>query len=506
MMRTVSAALSAAMLLAVPAGAQDEGGNGAADIPEPVSFESRGEVSVEGERIRYRVVAGETYLEDEDGNPTGSIFSTSYFREGNFDPRDRPVAFIFNGGPGSASLWLHMGVFGPKRVVLPSEPPGDDGAAPFDVRANPESLIGVADMVFIDPVGTGWSRALGDTDPTEEFWGVDQDAESVAAFMRRWLTEHRRWNSPKYLLGESYGTTRIGALMRQLEAGWNDVSINGAVLISVVLDFKMDHTAEGNDIGYVGLLPGYAATAWYHNKVDTAEWNGDFEAFLDDARDFSSDEYLPALVRGQDIDPARHAAVITRLAEFTGLSEDYLRRANMRVSLSDFRVELLRDQGVSVGRFDSRFTGMEPDAIGDSPEGDPSGYGIDGAYTAAMLDHFTRELGVDIQRPYTTLGGVREWDWDAGPAGGENSYVNVSVWLERAMRQNHDLRVLALNGYYDLATPFYATELTLQRPGYSDQSRVEIDYYPAGHMMYLHQPSIEAMAERVRDFIEAGGN
>ena len=503
MLKSLIAAVSAAALLALPAGAQEAAGNGAADIPEPVSFESRGEVNVEGERIRYRVVAGETYLEDEDGNPTGSIFSTSYFREGNFDPRERPVAFIFNGGPGSASLWLHMGVFGPRRVVLPSEPPADDGAAPFDIQSNPESLIGVADMVFIDPVGTGWSRALGDTDAKEEFWGVDADAESIAAFMRRWLTEHRRWNSPKYLLGESYGTTRIGALMRQLEAGWNDVSINGAVLISVVLDFKMDATDPGNDIGYVGLMPGYAATAWYHGKVDRAEWNGDFEAFLEDARDFASDEYLPALIRGHDIDPARQSAVIARLAEFTGLSEDYLRRANMRVELSDFRVELLRDEGLSVGRFDSRFTGPEPDALGDTPEGDPSGYGIDGAYTAAMLDYFTREIGVDIQRPYTTLGGVQDWNWDAGPAGGENSYVNTSVWLERAMRQNRELRLLALNGYYDLATPFYATELTLQRPGYSDQSRVELDYYPAGHMMYLHQPSIEAMAERVRNFIAA---
>lgn len=498
MLKSFAGALLA-LTLAAPGLAQED--SGSSDIPEPRSWESTGQISAGGERIRYRVVAGETYLRDDDGNPTGSIFSTAYLAEGVEDPRQRPVAFVFNGGPGSASLWLHMGVIGPKRVVLPSEPPGDDGAAPFDVRDNPETLLTEADLVFIDPVGTGWSRAMGDTDPAEEFWGVDQDAASVAEFIRRWLAENRRWNSPKYLVGESYGTTRIGALMRQLEAGWNDVAINGVVLISVVLDFKLDHTAEGNDIGYIGLMPGYAATAWYHNRIDRSAWNNDYDAFLEDARAFATDTYLPALVRGATLSAEREREVIARLSDFIGLSEDYLRRANMRVSLNDFRVELLRDQGLSVGRFDSRFTGIEPDAISDSPEGDPSGYGIDGAYTAAMLDYFTRDLGVDITDPYTTLGGVREWNWDAGPAGGDNSYVNVSPWLERAMRQNRDLRVLATNGIYDLATPFFATEMTFNRPGY-DQERVELTYYPAGHMMYLHQPSIEQLAEDLRDFVE----
>ncbi|WP_022700245.1 S10 family peptidase [Oceanicaulis alexandrii] len=497
MIRTAAAALSAALMLASPLMAQDE----TPDIPEPKRWESTGQVTADGERIRYSVIAGETYLENDEGEPTGSIFSTTYLREGVSDPRTRPVAFIFNGGPGSASLWLHMGMFGPQRVVLPSDA-RDDGAAPFDLRENPETLLDEADLVFIDPVGTGWSRALGDTDPAEEFWGVDEDAASVAAFIRKWLTEHQRWNSPKYLLGESYGTTRIGALMRQLEAGWNDVSINGVVLISVVLDFRLDATDPGNEIGYVGLIPGYAATAWHHNLVDRSAWNNDRDAFLDDARAFATDEYLPALVRGHDIDAARKADVISRMSALTGLSEQYIERSDMRVTLSRFRTELLRDQGLSVGRFDSRFTGVEPIGVADSPEGDPSGYGIDGAYTAAMMDYYTRVLGVDETRPYTTLGGVREWNWDAGPAGGNNNYVNTSVWLERAMRQNQDLRVLATNGIYDLATPFFATEMTFNRPGYYDQDRIELTYYPAGHMMYLHQPSIEQLAQDVRDFIE----
>ncbi len=495
MLRTAFAALTAAGLLASASLADDH------ETPEPRSWETRAQITADGERIRYRVIAGETFLRDDEGEPTAAIFSTTYLREGVEDPTTRPVAFIFNGGPGSASLWLHMGVFGPKRVVLPSDAE-DDGAAPFDIRENPESLIDESDMVFIDPVGTGWSRALGDTDPAEMFWGVDEDARSIAQFIRRWLAENRRWNSPKYLIGESYGTTRIGALMRQLEAGWNDVSINGVVLVSVVLDFSLDHTAPGNDIGHVGLFPGYAATGWYHQTVDRSAWNNDYDAFLQDARDFAVDDLLPALVRGHTLAEADRTAIIARYSALTGLSERFLDRSEFRVTLSQFRTEILRDRGVSVGRFDSRFTGVEPTGIADSPEGDPSGYGIDGAYTASMLDYFTRHLGVEITDPYTTLGGVRQWNWDAGPAGGENAYVNVSPWLERAMRQNQDLRVLATNGIYDLATPFFATEMTFQRPGYYDQDRITLTYYPAGHMMYLHQPSIEQLALDVRAFIE----
>lgn len=476
------------------------------EIPDPRRWDSRGEINVQGERVRYRVVAGETHLKNDDGEPTGSIFSTTYIRDGNYDPRSRPVAFIFNGGPGSASLWLHMGVFGPRRVVLSSEPPGDDGAAPFNVQSNPESLIDVADLVFVDPVGTGFSHALGDTDPGETFWGVNEDAASLSQFIRLWLTENNRWSSPKYLLGESYGTTRIGALMNQLNGAWDDVAINGVVLISVVLDFKLDETSAGNDIGYIGLMPGYAATAWYHGKVDQSAWGGDYDRFLQDARDFATDAYLPALVRGVDMPSEERDQVIARLSDFIGLSETYLRRAHMRVSLSEFRTELLRDRGLSVGRLDSRFTAVEPNGNTNSPQGDPSGFGIDASYTAAMRDYFSRVLGVEMDRPYETLSYTvfPHWNWDAGTAGGNNSYVNVSPWLERSMRQNSDFRILAMNGIYDLATPFFATEMTFNRPTYQDQDRIELTYYEAGHMMYLHQPSIEAMARDVREFIAEG--
>ncbi|WP_417468724.1 S10 family peptidase [Maricaulis sp.] len=491
MIKILAAALSLACLSA-PVLADDD----AANTPEARSYETRGQVTVNGQRVRYTATAGETYLLDEDDNPTASIFSTAYIADGTTDPRTRPVAFVFNGGPGSASLWLHMGVFGPQRLVLPDVQ--DDGAAPYDVVENTYSILDVADLVFVDPVGTGWSRPLGDHDGSE-FWGVDEDAESLAAFMRMWLSEHQRWNSPKFLLGESYGTLRIGALLNQLEGGFTDVSINGVALISTVLDFRFDDTSDGNDVGFVGLMPGFAATAWYHGRVDRSAWDNDIDAFLDAARTFAIEEYMPALMHGVSLPAERQARVVHELSQFTGLSEGFLERANMRVSLRRFQRELLRDQGLSVGRLDSRYTGREVDGVGDSPEQDPSFYGIDGSYTASMLDYFSRTLGVDITEYYSSIGGVRGWNWDVGQSGG-NNYINVAPWIARAMRQNSDLQVLVAQGHFDLATPFFAAELMFNQPGF-DQNRVHFKYYEAGHMMYIHQPSLVDFTTDIRELI-----
>ncbi|MFQ5563675.1 MAG: S10 family peptidase [Parvularculaceae bacterium] len=511
MIRAAIAAFASISLLAACAEAQDGAKDKACDAkngaqaecekkktPEPRVFESNARTTLNGRTVRYKVIAGETFILDDEGEPTASIFSTTYIADGYSDPRARPVAFIFNGGPGSASLWLHMGMFGPQRVVLPSEP-GDDGAAPYDLGANPHSILDVADLVFIDPVGTGWSKTLGEAE-TDDFWGVNEDAQSVREFIRRWLVEHKRWNSPKYLIGESYGTTRSGALIKALEGGWTDIAMNGIVLISSVLNFGLDATDAGNDVGYVGLMPSYAAAAWYHGKVERSAWNDDFDAFLAEARDFAADEYMPALLKGQMMAPEERAAVAARLSRFIGIDETYVMRSNMRIPLRRYMRELLREEGLTVGRFDARFTGVEPDGVSENPEADPSGYGIDGAFTAAMLDYFSRSLGVDIAERYVTLGGVRKWNWDANDGGGDNSYVNVAPWIERAMRQNKDLRVLSANGYYDMATPFFGTEMTLAQPGF-DRSRLTISYYPAGHMMYLHPASMEKLAADVRKFI-----
>jgi len=492
------AAVMSACAVAEEEDAEQKPGGEAEAALAPRVYETQGSVRANGRTIRYDVVAGETFIKNDDGEDVASIFSTAYIAEGYPDPRTRPVAFIFNGGPGSASLWLHMGVFGPKRVRLPNGP-DDDGAAPYDIVANPHTILDVADMVFIDPVGTGWSKTLGEA-TTQDYWGVKQDAASVGEFIRRWLAENKRWNSPKYLMGESYGTTRSGAVLEALESGWTDIAFNGVVLISTVLNFSLDATDPGHDVGYVGLMPGYAAAAWYHGKIDKSAWGGDLERFLDDARRFATDEYMPALLKGQLMREAERKAVAAKLAAFIGLSQDYVERAHMRVSLARFMRELLRDEGKSVGRLDSRFTGLEADGVGERPEYDPSAYGIDAAFTASILDYFSRDLNVDITEPYVTLGGVTAWDWNAEDGGGENAYVNVAPWVERAMRQNRSLRVFAANGYYDLATPFFATELTLAQPGF-DRSRLKLAYYEAGHMMYIHEPSLEALARDVRAFV-----
>ncbi|MEX0643693.1 MAG: hypothetical protein WD076_00155 [Parvularculaceae bacterium] len=505
MIRPVLAAFACIVLVAACARAQDDDAKAGdeksdeAKKPEPREFLSSGSVTAGGKSIRYKTIAGETFIVDDKGEPRASIFSTSYIAEGFPDPKKRPVAFIYNGGPGSASLWLHMGMFGPKRVRLP-DGPMDDGAAPFDIATNPESILDVADLVFIDPVGTGWSKTLGEA-KTDEYWGVSEDAQSIREFIRRWLVEHQRWNSPKYLIGESYGTTRSGALIDALESGWTDIAVNGIILISSVLNFSLDATDAGNDVGYVGLLPSYAATAWYHQKVDRAAWGGDLERFLSEARAFATDDYMPALLKGQLLAPEARQRVISRIAAFTGLSAKYVEQSKMRIPLRRFMRELLREEGLTVGRLDSRFTGVEADGVAENPDADPSAYGIDGAYTAAMLDYFGRELKVDISDRYVTLGGVDNWNWNTeAEAGGENSYVNVAPYIERAMRQNRDLRVLAANGYYDMATPFFGTELTLAQPAF-DRSRLTITYYDAGHMMYIHQPSIAKLAADVRAFI-----
>lgn len=489
MIRSLCAAL-AALCLSAPSLAQDS------NTPEPRVYESRGQVTVNGERIRYSVTAGETFLEDNAGNPVASIFSTAYIADGLTDPRSRPVAFVFNGGPGSASLWLHMGVFGPQRLALPNAV--DDGAAPYDIVENAYSILDVADLVFVDPVGTGWSRTLGEGE-TSDYWGVTEDAESLATFIRQWLADHQRWNSPKYLLGESYGTLRIGALLNELEGGYTDVAINGVALISTVVDFRYDDTSPGNDVGYVGLMPGFAATAWYHGKVDQSRWNGDLEAFLADARTFAIEEYMPALLHGVWLDEARRARIVSELSDYIGLSEQFIDRANLRISLRRFQRELRRDEGLSVGRLDSRFTGVEVDGVGENPETDPSFYGIDASFTATMLDYFTRTLGVDISDYYSTIGGVRGWNWNAGSSG-NNNYINVGPWISRAMRQNSDLEVLVAQGYYDLATPFFAAELMFNQPGFV-QDRVTFTYYEAGHMMYIHEPSLETFTQDVREMI-----
>ncbi len=499
--RTASIALALTLsAFAAPVTAQETEDKPAAEkdagkpIPPPEVSVTRHKGTFGGQTISYTATAGETYLKGEDGTPRAAIFSTSYVKE----PRDpsRPVTFLFNGGPGSGSVWLHMGAFGPKRVAIPSDGT-DDGAPPYPIVDNPDSLLDVTDIVFIDPVGTGFSHALGKTDP-KEFWGVTKDAESVAQFIRLWLNENGRWNSPKYLGGESYGTTRSAAVVNQLTGAYNDVALNGIILISTVLDFGAGADTPGNEMSHVLNVPSMAATALYHGKAEAPS----VEQFVEEARQWAIGPYASALLKGNDLPADERAAVRRELSRFTGLSEEFLEQADLRVTPSRFYKELLRDRGLTVGRLDARYTGRDYDNAGERPDNDPSFYGIDAGYTAAINSHVRGNLDYHTDRSYVTIGRVGPWDWRLGDGRDSDAYLNVAPYIGKALRENNELRVFVGQGYYDFATPFFAAEYSLSRTG-MPADQIEFHYYDSGHMMYVRDEDRAKLSRDIREFIQS---
>ncbi len=503
-MKSFRLAAATAVLLSATVFAQDakkpdaKDEAAAAPIPAPTVSVTRHKGTFGGVTVAYTATAGETYLKDKDGKPLAAIFSTAYIKDGPVDPK-RPVTFLFNGGPGSGSLWLHMGAFGPKRVVIPNAK--DDGAPPYPIIDNVDSLLDVTDIIFIDPVGTGFSRALGKTDP-KEYWGVTKDAKSVAQFIRTWLGDNGRWNSPKFLGGESYGTTRTVAVDHELESSYNDVAMNGLILISAILDFTVASDSAGNELGYVTNLPSMAATAWYHDKV--ANKPASVEQFTAEARAWAIGPYASALLQGNSLPAEQRAAIRKDLSRYTGLSEQFLENADIRVTPGRFYKELLRDQGLVVGRLDTRYTGKDYDNAGESPDNDPSFYAIDGAYTAAMNSYARGDLGLKMDRDYVTIGGVRDWDWNIGGNRGGEAYLNVAPWIGQSLRENSGLNVFVAQGYYDFATPFFGAEYSLNRTGIPGGARVQWHYYGAGHMMYVKDADLAKLSGDIRSFIRAG--
>lgn len=447
-----------------------------------------------GVSMRYTATIKGTILEGKDAKPEAVIVTTTYMK----DPSDtsRPVFFIYNGGPGSGSVWLQMGAFGPKRVAIPSDAK-DDGAPPYPIVDNPASLLDVADLVFIDPPGTGFSYLTPGTD-TSKYYGLRQDARAVAQVIRRWINDNGRWNSPKYLGGESYGTTRTAMVVNELEgATYNDVALNGLILISTILDFGVEATTPGNEMAYVVMLPNMATAAFYHGKVQAAS----VEAIAQEAREFALGPFASALLKGQSLPAEERAAVRKRLSELTGLSEQYLDQANLRVTDQRFYKELLRDRGLTIGRLDSRYTGVDYDNAGEYPDSDPSFYGIDAGYTAAINQWAREGLGFETDRLYSSIGGLGgRWDWSLG--NGRDAYLNVAPYIGRAMRQNSGLRVFNAQGWYDFATPFFGAEYSLNRMGIP-QDRVTYKYYDAGHMMYIRDEDRSALSRDIRAFINA---
>jgi carboxypeptidase C (cathepsin A) len=465
-------------------------------VPEPTVSITRHSGTFGGQRIAYTATASETYLKAEDGTPKAAIFSVSYVKEGPRDP-NRPVTFLFNGGPGSGSLWLHMGAFGPKRVVIPGADARDDGAPPYPIVENEYSLLDVTDLVFIDPVGTGFSHALGKTEP-KEYWGVSQDAKSVAQFIRLWLDRNGRWNAPKYLGGESYGTTRSAAVAHELMGTYNDVALNGIILVSTILDFGLTSEAPGNEMVYVVNLPSMATTAWYHHKV--ADPPAGVEQFAQEARAFATGPYLTALAKGNALPAEERAQVRRQLARYTGLSEAYLDQANLRVGPFRFFKELLRDRGQTIGRLDTRFLGKDYDNAGENFDNDPSFYAIDGAYTAALNAYARGELGFSTDRQYVTIGGVKDWDWKVEGVRDSEGYMTVAPFIGESLRENSGLKVFVAQGWYDFATPFFAAEYSLNRAGIPGD-RIQFHYYDAGHMMYVRDQDLAKLSQDIREFI-----
>ena len=483
-----------------PALAQDKGDDKKADAPVekvvPQSRSTRMSGVFGGQKINYTATIGETIISAEDGTQKAAIVTTSYVKE----PRDpsRPVTFLFNGGPGSGSVWLMMGAFGPKRVAIPSDA-RDDGAPPYPIVDNPDSLLDVTDIVFIDPPGTGFSHLIGKTEG-KEFYGITQDAKAVAEVIRRWLGDNGRWNSPKFLGGESYGTTRSAAVTNQLvNSTYNDVALNGVILISTILDFAAGADTPGDELGYITSLPSMAAVALYHGKTQGPP----VEQFVEEARQFAIGPYASALLKGQKLPPDERALIRRQLAHFTGLSEKYLEEADLRVTPGRFFKELLRDRGLTVGRLDSRYTGKDYDSAGENVDNDPSFYGIDAGFTAAVNAWERGVLGFKTDREYQSIGRVgRDWDRKRDDVAAADSYLNVAPYLGQALRENSQMRIFVGQGYYDFATPFFGAEYSLSRTGIP-QDRIEYHYYHAGHMMYVRDEDRHKLANDIRTFIRS---
>ncbi len=488
---------AAAAVMATPVAAQDKAAPAAvAATAEPYVPQVRTtrHSGIFGEqRLTYEATIGETVLKNKDGVDEAAIVTTAYVKQ----PRDpkRPVTFLYNGGPGSGTVWLRMGAFGPKRVAIPANAT-DDGAPPYPIMDNPDSILDVTDIVFIDPPGTGFSVLLPKAE-TKNYYGVTADAKAVAEVIRRWLGDNGRWNSPKYLGGESYGTTRSAAVANQLmNATYNDVALNGILLISTILDFGAQAEVPGNEMPYVVSLPSMAATALFHGKTEAPSK----EQFIEEARQFAIGPYASALLKGARLTGEERAAIRRQLARFTGLSETYLDHADLRVTPGRFWKELLRDRGLVVGRLDSRYTGKDRDNAGETFDNDPSFYGIDAGYTAAVNAWERDGLGFKTPREYQSISNsITDWDWKISNSD-DLFYLNVAPYLGTALRENSGLRIFVGQGYYDMATPFFGAEYSLSRAGIP-QDRIVYKYYDAGHMMYVRDEDRVKLSADIRDFI-----
>jgi carboxypeptidase C (cathepsin A) len=467
-------------------------------LPSETPVVSHGHARIAGADVAYTAHAGVLVVRGDDGKPTTSMSYVAYTRDDVTDHAHRPISFVYNGGPGSSTIWLHMGAFGPKLVVTTNA--GTTPPPPYRLVDNDDSLLDASDLVFVDAPGTGYGRAY---EPKAVF-GIDQDAQTFANFVQRYLTLANRWNSPKFLIGESYGTTRSANLVNVLAD--RGIACNGVVLISTALDYATLIAAQDNDLPYVLFLPSMAAVAWYHHALPQQPAN--LDAFLDEVRHFAGTEYAAALLQGDRLDPQTRAHIIERMHAYIGLSAQYIDLADLRVSPNHFEKELLRAQRRTVGRLDSRFTGIDRDATDDSPDYDPADTALAPVYTALWETYSRDQLDWKPNENYrvTDYGEVfQNWDFKrtVGGFAGKILAPEVNDDLRQALTQNPDLRVFVANGYFDLATPFMNSEYTISHmeldPSLIDH--VHFAYYRSGHMIYQDPASHAKLSADLRRFI-----
>ena len=462
------------------------------DSPPSVTHHS---VSVGGRELRYTVTTGMMPLKSVAGETEARVFYMAYTLDGVRDKASRPLMFSFNGGPGSSSVWLHLGALGPRRVEMLED--GGMPAPPFRLVDNEQTWLDATDLVFIDPVGTGYSRAAR-PDLAPRYFGLQGDIQSVGEFIRLYLTRNERWTSPLFLVGESYGTTRAAGLSGYLVD--RGIAFNGVLLISTIMNFQTARFARGNDLPYVLFLPTYAAIAWYHKKLPADLQRQDLRRVLDEVERWAAGDYTTALAKGDRLTPAERREVAERLARYTGLSREYVELSDLRVEIQHFDKELLRSERRTVGRLDGRFKGTDASGVGETPDFDPSMAAIRPPYTATFNQYVRSDLGFRSDFEYFILGGgIGRWDF-----GSDNSYADTSTALQSAFARNPHMRLFVGFGYYDLATPYFAAEYTLAHMGLDPSLRANITsrYYEAGHMMYIDRRSLAQLKRDAAAFIQ----
>lgn len=457
--------------------------------------ETQHEIKIDGKPFKYKALAGTLTLKDAQNKDKASIFYVAYVKDDLFDPVNRPIAFCFNGGPGSCSIWLHMGLLGPKKLALDEE---GRALPPYITQPNPETLLATTDLVFIDPISTGFSEAAPGEDP-KQFWGVNEDIKSIAEFIRLYISKNKRWASPKFVMGESYGAIRAVGLLEELYKE-NNIHLNGVILISSVLNFQTIRTHPGNDLAHVLLLPSFTATAWYHGKLSNDLLNRDLIDVLEEVEDFAMNDYSLALFKGDRLPKEEKERIIKQLSKYTGISSAYIQQSNLRLTTPRFSKELLRDKQKIVGRFDGRVEGMSCEPFAPEMEYDASDNVLLGGATASFNDYLQRDLKWEQEKEYKIHGNVMPWNFGER---GANRYINMVPSLASSLAKQPNVHLFIASGYYDLATPYYAIDYTLNHLGLDEerQARISLHFYQGGHKIYVNPLNLTKLTQDLSEFI-----